>query len=94
MALFDRQYATAASGQCNHRQLSSLEAVERQQRREELRARQAEIAQHTGESHAVQEAEREHERQPPRLQLSREDSRRRRMQSRAQSTLTRVLPSS
>ena len=42
--------------------------VEGDERGEELRPRQAELAEHAGEPHAVQQAEGEHQRGAPRLQ--------------------------
>ena len=58
----------------NHRQLTSLDAhVERQQRREELRARQAELLQGAGEAHAVQQAKCEDQCDPPRLEIRQQE---------------------
>ena len=77
--------------QADDRQLPGLDAdVERHQRREELGARQPEFAQHAGEAHSVQQAEREHQRDAPRLQLARERcSRSRRRRSTARSAARR-----
>ena len=64
------QYARARKATGNDRQLPGLDAdIERHERGQELGPRQPEIAQHAGESHSMQQAEREHQRQPPRLQF-------------------------
>src|SRR4029450_5114938 len=54
------------------RELTTLDAqVEREQRGEKLVARQSQLLQDTGKSHPVEQTEREHEREPPWLDLIR-----------------------
>src|SRR4051812_8487538 len=58
----------------DHRQLSTFHAgIERQQRRDELRTRQADLRQHAGESHSVQEPKTENNHRPPCVQLRRKN---------------------
>src|SRR5262245_2139990 len=60
-------------GHRDHRELAALDTdVERDERGQELRPREAELAQDAGEPHAVEEAEAEHDRNAPGLDL-RED---------------------
>ena len=86
--------ATISERDRHDRELTGFDAhVERDERGQEVAARQAEVAQHARKSHPVQQAEREHERDPPRLQLGRDAcSRSRRTQSTARSSARRPAP--